>query len=301
VRAQPSDRRPIRIVLAGPPGGIIDVGGRAVVDALAQVLAQPVLLDHRPGAGGMIAAHIAAASQADGHTLLLTVSEIVAIQFLTSIAFDLGRDLAPVASIGEGSALACVANGLGVDDLRGLVDHARSHPQRVHYLNPGNGTRQHLIPEQINRAYGTGMISVPYRGLPPGVADLLAARIQFGIIPTALALSHISAKALRPVAFLGRRRLDELPNLPTLEEQGFGPMHVSSTLVLLGPRGLPGPVVARLNVAMAAALERPEVRQRLKLAHIEVDLSSPDELARRLAAEQEVLGSLLRSLDLRPQ
>src|SRR5690349_6587041 len=119
--AQPLDRRPVRVVLAGPPGGIIDVGGRAVVDAMAQALGQPVVLDHRPGAAGMIAAQIVAAAPPDGHTLLLTVSEIAAIQFLTPIPFDLARDLTPVATIGEGSALACVATGLDVHDLGGLV------------------------------------------------------------------------------------------------------------------------------------------------------------------------------------
>jgi tripartite-type tricarboxylate transporter receptor subunit TctC len=300
-RAQPSGRQPLRLVLAGPPGGIIDVGGRAIVDALAQSLGQPVVLDHRPGAAVMIAAQITAAAPPDGRTLLLTVSEIVAIQFLTSVGFDLARDLVPVATIGEGSALACVPTSLEAHDLRGLVAHALANPQQVHYLNPGNGTRQHLIPEQINRAYGTRMVSVPYRGLPPGIADLLAGRIQFGIVSTALALPHISTSALRPIAYLGRQRLGELPDLPTMEEQGFGAMHVRSTLTLFGPRALPASLAVRVNDAVAAAIEESQTRQRLQLAHIEIELSRPDDLARQLAAEQAVLGALVRSLDLRPE
>jgi tripartite-type tricarboxylate transporter receptor subunit TctC len=299
-RAQPPGR-PLRIVLAGPPGGIIDVGGRAIADALAKALGQPVLLDHRPGAAGMIAAQIAAAAAPDGHTLLLTVSEIAAIQFLTSVPFDLARDLTPVATIGEGSALACVAPGLDVRDLRGLVGHALAHPRGVHYLNPGNGTRQHLIPEQINRAYGTAMVSVPYRGLPPGVADLLAGRIQLGIVSSALALSHVAAGALRPIAFLGRRRLAALPELPTMAEQGFGAMHVRSTLTLFGPRALPAATVARLNQAVAAAVDDRQTERRLAEAYIEIELARPDDLRRRLASEQEELGSLVRALNLRPE
>ena len=299
-RAQPSNR-PVRIVLAGPPGGIIDIGGRAIVDSLAQALGQPVVLDHRPGAAGMIAAQIAAAAVPNGTTLLLTVSEITAIQFLTPIAFDLARDLTPVATIGEGSALACVGADLQVHDLRSLIEYAVAHPQAVHYLNPGNGTRQHLIPEQINRAFGTGMISVPYRGLPPGVVDLISGRIQFGIVSTALALSHISARALRPIAFLGQQRLGELPGLPTIEEQGLGGMNVRSTLCLFGPRGLPAPTVARLNRAVAAAVDDPQARERLRHAHIEIELSQPDDLGRRLASELEELGSLVRTLNLRSE
>jgi tripartite-type tricarboxylate transporter receptor subunit TctC len=299
-RAQPSNR-PLRIILAGPPGGIIDVGGRAIADALAQALGQPVVLDHRPGAAGMIAAQIAAAAAPNGNTLLLTVSEITAIQFLTPIAFDLASDLTPVATIGEGSALACVGADLQVHDLRSLIEYAVAHPQGVHYLNPGNGTRQHLIPEQINRAFGTGMISVPYRGLPPGVVDLIAGRIQFGIVSTALALSHVSARALRPIAFLGQQRLAELPGLPTIEEQGLGRMHVRSTLSLFGPRGLPAPIVARLNRAVAATVDDPQTRERLRHAYIEIEVSQPDDLGRRLASEQEELGSLVRTLNLRPE
>jgi tripartite-type tricarboxylate transporter receptor subunit TctC len=287
--------------LAGPPGGIIDVGGRAIADGLAQALGQPVVLDHRPGAAGMIAAQIAAAAAPDGNTLLLTVSEITAIQFLSPIVFDLARDLTAVATIGEGSALACVGTDLQVHDLRGLIEHAVGHPQQVHYLNPGNGTRQHLIPEQINRAFGTGMISVPYRGLPPGLVDLIAGRIQFGIVSTALALPHISARALRPIAFLGQQRLGELPALPTMAEQGLGRMHVRSTLSLFGPRGLPAPTVARLNRAVAVAVDASQTRDRLRDAYIEIELSQPDDLGRRLALEQEELGSLVRSLDLPPQ
>jgi tripartite-type tricarboxylate transporter receptor subunit TctC len=296
-----SSNRPIRIVLAGPPGGIIDVGARAITDGLAQVLGQPVVLDHRPGAAGMIAARVASAAAPDGHTLLLTVSEIVAIQFLSIVPFDLARDLTAVATIGEGSALACVAAGLEVHDLRGLIAHAVGRSQQVLYLNPGNGTRQHLIPEQLNRAYGTSLVPVPYRGLPPGVADLIAGRIQFGIVSTALALPHISVGTLRPIAFLGKRRLAELSHVPTMEEQGFGAMYVRSTLSLFGPSGLTEQIVTRLNRAVEDSVENPRTRKRLDQAYIEIELTRSDDFGRRLALEQAELGALVQALNLRPE
>lgn len=296
-----SSNRPVRIVLAGPPGGIIDVGARAIGDAMAQALGQPVVLDHRPGAAGMIAARIASAAAPDGHTLLLTVSEIVAIQFLNLVPFDLGRDLTAVATIGEGSAVACVPAAFEVHDLRGLIEHAVGGPQQVLYLNPGNGTRQHLIPEQLNRAYGASLVSVPYRGLPPGVVDLVAGRIQFGIVSTALALPHILARTLRPIAFLGHRRLAELSHVPTMEEQGFGAMYVRSTLSLFGPKGLTEQIVRRLNRAVEDAVENPQTRKRLDHGYIEIELTRPDDFSRRLTLEQAKLGALVQALNLRPE
>jgi tripartite-type tricarboxylate transporter receptor subunit TctC len=291
--------KPLRIVLAGPPGGIIDVGGRAVLDALTAELRRPVILDHRPGAGGMIAAQIVSSAAPDGGTLLLTVSEITAIQFLTAVRFDLLRDLMPVATIGEGAAAICVPGGLPVASLPDLIAYARSKPGAVRYLNPGNGTRQHLIPEQINRDFGTGMRPIPYRGLPAGVADLLEQRIELGVVSTALAVQHIDAGSLRALAVLGERRLSRLPAVPTIYEQGLGEINVRSTLTLFGPARLPPASVQRLNRAVGDVLGDPAVQSRLASADIVGEVTDPQQLGRRLADEQSRFASLLATLQLK--
>lgn len=297
--AQDWPARPIRIVLAGPPGGIIDVGARAVSGALAAELGTPVVLDHRPGAGGMLAAQTVVAAPADGYTLLLTVSEIAAIQLLSQLPFDLRADLTPIATIGEGSAIACVSKDLPVDSLAGLVAFARAHPGAVNYLNPGNGTRQHLIPEQINHAYGVQMTSIPYRGLPPGIGDLVEQRIQLGIVSTSLILQYISAGTVKPIAFLGSRRLTELPTVPTMAEQDFGDFYLRSTLTLFGPRNLGPAIVDRTNAAVEIVLTADHVRQRLRAAHIQAESALPATIAMNLAAEQARLARVIRQLSVK--
>jgi len=297
--ARNSPGKPLRIVLAGPPGGIIDVGGRAILDALMAELRHPVILDHRPGAGGMIAAQIVSSAVPDGSTLLLTVSEIAAIQFLTAVRFDLLRDLTPVATIGEGAAAICVPSGLPVNSLPDLIAYAKGHPGAVRYLNPGNGTRQHLIPEQINRQFGTGMLPIPYRGLPAGVADLIEQRIELGVVSTALALQHIDAGTLRAVAVLGERRLSSLPAVPTIYEQRLGAMNVRSTLTLFGPARLPPAMVRRLNRVVGDVLADPTVQSRLASADIISEVTDAEELRRRFADDQSRFASLLATLQLK--
>jgi len=169
----------------------------------------------------------------------------------------------------------------------------------VRYLNPGNGTRQHLIPEQINRQFGTGMLPIPYRGLPAGVADLIEQRIELGVVSTALALQHIDAGTLRAVAVLGERRLSSLPAVPTIYEQRLGAMNVRSTLTLFGPARLPPAMVRRLNRVVGDVLADPTVQSRLASADIISEVTDAEELRRRFADDQSRFASLLATLQLK--
>jgi tripartite-type tricarboxylate transporter receptor subunit TctC len=207
----------------------------------------------------------------------------------------------PIATIGEGAAAIVVSSGLPVRSLTDLIAYARSHPGAVRYLNPGNGTRQHLIPEQINRAFDTGLVAVPYRGLPPGVLDLIGGRIELGVVSTALAVPHIEDGSLRAIAVLGKWRLATLPDVATIHEQGLGEMNVRSILTLFGPSRLPSSIVERLNMAVVRLATAPAVEAQLAAADIVGEISTPEELRRRFAEDQSRFARLLQTLGLKPE
>ena len=298
-RASAWPAKPIRVVLPAPAGGLIDVAARAVSDVMLRELGQPLTIDPRPGGNGVVAGQALTGAAPDGYTLMLTVSAHVALPFLMKVPFDVVADFTPVAMIGVSSAIICVPPSLPVTNLAELVDYARARPGKLNYLNPGNGTGAHLIPEQLKIRYGIDMTSISYRGLPPGIQDLLGGRIEVGVVSTSLILSHVKSGAVKAIAIVGPNRIEGLPNVPTMEEQGLGALEVRSALPLYGPKGLPAPIVQRLNGAVARALDDDETKRRLANAYIDATPMSPAELAASMADEHARLGKLIQQLGIR--
>jgi tripartite-type tricarboxylate transporter receptor subunit TctC len=291
--------KPIRVVLPGPAGGLIDVAARAVSDAMLRELGQPLTIDPRPGGNGVVAGQAVTSAAPDGYTLMLTVSAHVALPFLMKVPFNVVADFTPVAMIGVSSGLVCVAPSLPVGNLAELVDYARTRPGKLNYLNPGNGTGAHLIPEQLKIRYGIDMTSISYRGLPPGIQDLLGGRIELGVISTSLIVDHAKKGAVKAIAVVGPNRIADLPDVPTMAEQGLGAMEVRSALPLYGPKDLPASIVQRLNGAMARALNDDEAKRRLSRVYIDTMPMSPADLAANLAEEHARLGKLIQQLGIR--
>lgn len=215
------------------------------------------------------------------------------------VPFDVMADFTPVAMIGVSSGLICVAPSLPVSNLAELVAYARSQPGKLNYLNPGNGTGAHLIPEQLKIRYGIDMTSISYRGLPPGIQDLLGGRIELGVISTSLIVDHAKTGSVKAIAVVGPNRIPDLPNVPTMAEQGLGDMEIRSALPLYGPKGLPAPLVQRLNGAVAKSLDDDEVKRRLGRIYIDTMPMSPPDLAAYLAEEHARLGKLIQQLGIR--
>ncbi|MEI6205057.1 MAG: tripartite tricarboxylate transporter substrate binding protein, partial [Enhydrobacter sp.] len=263
-RADTYPNKPLRVILTGPVGGLIDISGRAIGDAMQANLGQPWIIDPRPGANGMLAGQIFLASPADGYTLFLTVSGHVALNFLMKAPYDAMKDFQPIAMIGVSTALLCVPPGLPANNLAEFVAYARANPGKLNYLNSANGTGAHLLPELMKIKYGLDITSVPYKGLPPGVQDLLAGRLELAMVSTTIVMSHVKGGRLKAIGVVGPHRLADLPDVPTLGEQGAGEIEVRSSLPLYGHKDLPQPIVRRLNDAMRAALADPETLKRLQ-------------------------------------
>ena len=297
--AQSWPAKPIRVVLPGPGGGLIDVGGRAISEIVHRELGQPLVIDPRPGANGIVAAQRVLGAPADGYTLYLTVSGHVVLDLLMKAPFDVMGDFKPIAMVGVSSSLFCVPPSMPVASIAEFVTYAKANPGKLNYLNPGNGTGGHLMPEQLKVKYGIDITSISYKGLPPGIQDLLGGRLELGVISTSLAAHHVKAGRLKAIALAGLKRHDDLPDVPTLAEQGLAEIEVRSSLPLLGQKDLPDAIVVRMNKAVNAALADAESARRLQNAYIEPQPMSPGELGAWLTAERERLGGMIRRLGIK--
>lgn len=298
-RAESWPSKPIRVILPGPAGGLIDVGSRAVSEALQRELGQLWVIDPRPGANGIVAAQMVLGATPDGYTLYQTVSGHVALNFLMKAPFDVMADFEPIAMIGVSTALICVPSDSPANDIAGFAAHAKKNPGKLNYLNSGNGTGAHLVPELLKIKFGLDVTAINYKGLPPGLQDLLASRLDLGMISTTLVMQHVKAGRLKALAVVGPRRLDELPNVATMAEQDVGDAEIRSSLPLYGQRGLPRPIVERVNQGMARALADPETVKRLDAAYITPLPMTPEQLGAAMQKEHERLGKLIAQLGIK--
>lgn len=298
VHAEAYPSKTIRVVLPGPPGGLLDVAARSLSEAMQRELGQTWLIDPRPGANGILAAQLVLGAPADGYTLYLTVSGHVVLNLLMRAPFDAMTDFRPIAMVGVSSALICVPPASPANTIAEFVALARANPGKLNYLNPGNGTSSHLIPEQLRMKYGIDITSISYKGLPPGVQDLLGSRLDLAIVSTTLAGPHVKAGRLKAIGVVGLKRAPDLPGVATMEEQGEGDLQVQSSIPILGQKGLPDAIVDRLNRAVNRALADPEVRARLANASIEPMPLTPGELDEAMRREHVRLGKLIRRLGI---
>jgi tripartite-type tricarboxylate transporter receptor subunit TctC len=298
-RADTYPSKPIRVILTGPVGGLIDVSGRAIGDAMQTNLGQPWIIDPRPGANGMLAGQIFLSSPSDGYTLFLTVSGHVALNFLMKAPYDAMKDFQPIAMIGVSTALLCVPPKVPANNVAEFVAYSRANPGKLNYLNSANGTGAHLLPELMKIKYKLDITSVPYKGLPPGVQDLLAGRLELAMVSTTIVMSHVKAGRLKAIGVVGPHRLAELPDVPTLGEQGAGDVEVRSSLPLYGHKDLPQPIVQRVNAAMRATLADPETLKRLQQIYVEPLPMTPSETAKALEEEHERLGKVIAQLGIK--
>ncbi len=288
----------IRMILPGPAGGLLDVAARAVSEAMQRELGQTWLTDPRPGANGIMAAQLVLASPPDGYTLYLTISGHVVLNLLMKAPFDAMTDFKPIAMVGVSSGLICVPPSSPANTIAEFVAHARANPGKLNYFNPGNGTGAHLIPEQLKIKYGIDVTSIYYKGLPPGVQDLLGGRLDLGVISTVLAASHVKAGRLKAIALVGVKRSDDLPGVPTMAEQGEAALEVQSSIPLYGQKDLPDAIVERLNGAINKALADPEVCARLTGAYIDPTPMSPAQLDEAMRREHAHLARLIKQLGI---
>jgi len=275
--------KPIRIIVGFAPGGVSDTAARLIADHISKLAGQPVIVDNRPGAGGIIAATVVAKAAPDGHTLLLNTSyPVVPAQgLLSSLPYDPNKDFAFVTPIMAGNVLFCVHTSVPATNLREFVEHARKTPS----LAIGSwapGSQGHLAVEAINAHYGLKIIHVAYKGEGPMTQDLIGGQIAGGTGSLVSMIGAIKSGHIRPIAVTsGPRgnRNSKLPEVPTFAEQGLDAPAVtlSGWIGVLTTAGTPRANIGKLNEWVRAALAQPEIRSKIETYGLDVVSTSPEE------------------------
>jgi len=280
--------RPLRLVVPNGPGGAADLTARAVGQKLAAALGQPVVIDNRPSAGGVVAGETVARAAADGHTMLLISSgTAVSAALFKRLPFDTRKDFAPVSQLARFDLGIAVAQNSRFKSLADLLAYARANPGKLNIGTPQIGTTQNLAAELFKLTAGIQAQVVPFNGTPPVVTAVLGGEIDVLIDILGPLLPHLQGKALRALAVLGRDRAPELPEVPAARESG-GPLaafNVSSWNGLAVPAGTPSTIVERLSREVQAAVAQPDVKKQLQALNLTAQGSSPAQLRTLLDAD----------------
>ena len=284
--AQSFPARPIRIVVPFGPGGIADLTARTIATRLADHLKQSVVIENRPGAGGVVAGDLVAKAEADGHTLfLMSNGTAVSAGLFQSLPFDAQKDFAPVALLGTFD-LAVVANaGSRFTTMKELLAYAKANPGKLNVASINVGSTQHLAAELLKTSAGVDFQVVPFNGSPAVLTALRGGQVDAAVEILGPMLPQIAAKAVQPLAVMGARRASALPDVPTLQESGVAGFDVASWNALAAPARTPPAVVATLNREVNKVLADPAVRKQLADLNVTPRGGTPEQLRDLLAAE----------------
>lgn len=260
------------------------------------------MVEPKPGGNSTLATAMIPQLPADGYNCVMATISHVVVPHLQPVSYDALADFQPVALATVATSVATVNPSLPVKTLKELVDYAKANPGKLNYLNPGNGTSLHLSTELLKHEYKLDITSVPYRGVPPGVPDLLEGRLQLGWLPGPLAIQHVQNGKLRALAVLADKRLATLPDVPTFAEAGFADAQVVSWYVIAVRAGTPGPIVERLHASALKALQDPATRDRLTKAGCEIPLPlSPTEIRAMWKADYARYGKLITEAGIKAE
>jgi tripartite-type tricarboxylate transporter receptor subunit TctC len=295
--------KPIRLVVTSPPGGANDTLNRALVAKLSEFIPQPIVIDNRPGASGIVAAEIVAKAPADGYTMLAgTEATLVTNPLLfPKVPYDTQRDFAPVTMTAAVSHVLLVHPSLPAATVPELISAAKAKPGQLNYASSGSGSAFHLGMELFKRMAGVDIVHVPFKGSALSVAAMLAGDVQMMLIGTATGLPLARAGKARALAMAGAKRSAAAPELPTIAEAGLPGFEISSWFGAVVPAATPSSVVAKLHADFARALLSTDLRERLAPGGYEIIANSPDQFSRHMRAQSRRLARLIQETGIKPE
>ncbi len=294
VAAQAFPGKPVKIVVPFAAGGVADLTARTVAQKLGELLGQPVVVENKPGAGGVVAGDMVARAEPDGHTLLLMSNgTAVSAGLFKSLPFDTVRDFAPVSTLGFFDIAIITPADSKFKTLGELLAFARANPGKLNFGSINIGSTQNLTAELFRSSAGVDMQIVPFNGTPAVITALRGGQIDAAVEILGPVLPQIRAQALRALAVTGDKRAAVLPEVPTARESGLTGLVATSWNALAAPAKTPRDVMARLNRDIGAALNSPDVRKKLADINVEARASSPEQAASLLASETKRWGDVI--------
>jgi tripartite-type tricarboxylate transporter receptor subunit TctC len=287
--AQAYPNKPIRLVVGFPPGGGIDFTARLIAQGLGEGLGQPVVVENKPGAAGVLAASEVARAVPDGYTLILANIGPFALapSMMAKPPYDPVKDFTAIGQIVSTYFIAAVPVSLPAKSMPEFVAWAKANPGKVNFASGGNASITHLNGELVNMVAGIAMTHVPYKGSAPAVTDLIAGQTHLLIDVGSVLTPQVKGGKLRALAVTSPERDAQLPDVPTMREAGFAQLETAGWQGLMGPAGMPRDVVAKLSAELGKTLARPDVQKKLLDAATPVTLRGPDEFAAFVAAENK--------------
>lgn len=262
--AQWAPSQPIRVIVPYAPVGTSDIIARTMSDHVRERLGQPFVIENRPGASTQIGTAAVAKAAPDGHTLLLVANTFaVNPSLFKSLPYDPATELTPVTYAGVTPHTMLVNPELPVTNLQELIAHAKKNPGRLSYGSVGNGTSFHLGMEQLKKQAGIFVVHIPYKGMGQVLTDLLAGHVQVALANTPNAVPYVESGKLRAIGVAHPTRSAQLPNVPTIAEQGIPGFESNSWFVFFAPGATPEPILERLNAVLVAVLKEPAVESSL--------------------------------------
>jgi len=293
--------RPITLIVPFPAGGGVDTLARVVADKLGAALGQPVVVDNRGGAGGVIGTRLGAKAAADGYTLIMSDSGTTSINpaLYANPGYDVRRDFAPVGLVATTPIVLMAHPSLPAKSVPDLIALAKTQAGELNFGTPPPGTLSHLSAELFKAQAALDMTIVPYKGTAALTNDLLGGHVRVGFNVLAPALGSIRSGSLHLIATAGRTRASLFPDVPTVAEQGLADFQAELHYGLLAPAGTPAEVIARINTELSGAVNSQEVRERIAADGGDVRVSSPEDYAVDIERESAKWSALIRKLNLR--
>ena len=299
--AQDYPSKSVRIVVGFAPGGATDSAARVVADALGKLWGQPVVVESRTGASGMLAAEQVVKAAPDGYTLLVSPQTSIAVapQMHEKPPYNALKDLTPITIVASSPLVLVAHPSFPASTFSEFIAHVRKHPGQVTFASGGNGSSPHMTSELLNKELGLKMVHVPYRGEQPAITDLLGNQVGvlFANIPSGM--PHVKAGKLKVLVQTGEKRSPLAPDVPTIIESGAGRIATATWNGLYAPAGMPAPLVKKIYADVSRALQDGPARERLEAAGNDVVLNPPERFAEYLRGEVTRWGEVIKAGNIR--